>query len=86
MNAAADPGAVKVITQFYQTWVGKRDTAQASKFASQQSYACLRAPSAAEKSLTPSARIRSGLGLALERVPQGTNLSAMSSVQPVNDH
>ena len=85
-SIAGDPGAVKDITQFYQTWVGKRDSAQASKFASQQSYACLRAPSAAEKSLTPSARIRSGLGLALERVPQGTNLSAMmSSVQPVND-
>jgi hypothetical protein len=83
---AGDPGAVKDITQFYQTWVGKRDSAQASMSASQQSYACLRAPSAAEKSLTPSARIRSGLGLALERVPQGTNLSAMmSSVQPVND-
>jgi hypothetical protein len=85
-SIAGDPGAVKDITQFYQTWVEKRDSAQASKFASQQSYACLRAPSAAEKSLTPSARIRSGLGLALERVPQGTNLSAMmSSVQPVND-
>jgi hypothetical protein len=85
-SIAGDPEAVKDITRFYQTWVGKRDSAQASKFASQQSYACLRAPSAAEKSLTPSARIRSGLGLALERVPQGTNLSAMmSSVQPVND-
>ena len=85
-SIAGDPGAVKDITQFYQTWVAKRDSAQASKFASQQSYACLRAPSAAEKSLTPSARIRSGLELALERVPQETNLSAMmSSVQPVND-
>ena len=85
-SIAGDPGAVKDITQFYQTWVVKRDSAQASKFASQLSYACLRAPSAAEKSLTPSARIRSGLELALGRVPQGTNLSAlMSSVQPVND-
>jgi hypothetical protein len=85
-SIAGDPGAVKDITQFYQTWVGTRDSAQASKFASQLSYACLRAPSAAEKSLTPSARIRSGLELALARVPQGANLSAMmSSVQPVND-
>jgi hypothetical protein len=85
-SIAGDPGAVKDITQFYQTWVGKRDSAQASKFASQQSYACLRAPSAAEKSLTPSARIQSGLELALSRVPRGTNLSdLMSSVQPVND-
>jgi len=83
---AGDPGAVRDITQFYQAWVGKRDSAQASEFASQQSYACLRAPSAAEKSMTPSARIRSGLELALGRVPQGTNLSdMMSSVQPVND-
>ncbi len=85
-SIAGDPGAVKDITQFYQTWIGKRDSAQASKFASQLSYACLRAPSAAEKSLTPSARIRSGLELALARVPEGANLSAMmSSVQPVND-
>jgi hypothetical protein len=85
-SIAGDPGTVKDITQFYQIWVGKRDSAQASKFASQLSYACLRAPSAAEKSLTPSARIRSGLELALGRVPQGANLSAMmSSVQPVND-
>ena len=85
-SIAGDPEAVKDITQFYLTWIGKRDSAQASKFASQLSYACLRAPSAVEKSLTPSARIRSGLQLALARVPQGANLSAMmSSVQPVND-
>ena len=85
-SIAGDPGAVKDITQFYQTWIGKRDSAQASKFASQLSYACLRAPSAAEKSLTPAGRIRSGLELALTRVPQGSDLSAMmSSVQPVND-
>jgi hypothetical protein len=36
-SIAGDPGAVKDITQFYQTWVGKRDSARASKFASQQS-------------------------------------------------
>jgi hypothetical protein len=83
---AGDPGAVRAITQFYQAWVGKRDSAQASNFASQQSYACLRAPSASEKSLTPPARIRSGLELALRRIPQGTNLSdKMSSLQSVND-
>jgi hypothetical protein len=83
---AGDPGAVRDITQFYQAWVGTRDSAQASNFASQQSYGCIRAPSAAEKNLTLTARIRSGLDLALGRLPQGANLSdMMSSVQPVND-
>jgi len=83
---AGNPGAVRDITQFYQMWIGKRDSAAASNFASQRSYACLRAPSTAEKSLTPTARIRSGLQLALGRVQQAENLSGMmSSVQPVND-
>jgi len=82
---AGDSGAVRDITQFYQTWVEKRDSAKASEFASQRSYACLRAASAKEKSLTPSARIRSSLELALERVPQRADLSdMMSRVQPVN--
>ncbi len=85
-SIAGDPGAVKDVTQFYQTWVVKRDSAQASKFASQRSYACLRAPSAEEKNLAPPARVRSALDRVLGRMPQGPNLSnLMSSVQPVND-
>jgi hypothetical protein len=85
-SIAGDPGAVKDITQFYQTWVVKRGSAQASKFVSQRSYACLRAPSAEEKSLAPPARVRSALDRVLARIPQGANLlKLMSSVQPVND-
>ncbi len=83
---AGDPEAVKDVTQFYQTWVVKRDSVQASKFVSQRSYACLRAPSAKEKSLAPAARIQSALDRVLGRIPQEPNLSnLMSSVQPVNE-
>jgi len=83
---AGDPGTVKDITQFYQSWVVKRDSAQASKFVSPRSYLCLLAPSAAEKGLTPAARVRSALDRVLGRIPPGANLSdLMSSVQPVND-
>jgi hypothetical protein len=85
-SISGDPGAVKAITQFYQTWVVKRDSAQASKFASQRSYPCLPAPSAAGKNLAPATRISSALDRVLQRVETGENLSTlMSSVQPVND-
>ena len=85
-SISGDPDALKDITQFYQSWVVKRDSAQASKFASQRSYLCLLAPSAAEKALTPAARVRSALDRVLQRIPPGTNLSdLMSGVQPVND-
>ena len=40
-NIAGDPAAVKDITQFYQTWIVKRNVTQASNFASQRSYQCL---------------------------------------------
>ncbi len=85
-SIVGDPMAVKDITDFYQTWIMKRDSARASNFASQRSLACLQAPSATEKSLSPAARMRSALDRVLGRIPQGTNLSdLMSSVQPVND-
>ena len=85
-SISGDPGAVKAITQFYQTWVVKRDSAEASKFASQRSYPCLRAPSAGEKSLPRATQIRSALDRVLQRVGPAENLSTlMSSVQPVND-
>jgi hypothetical protein len=85
-SITGDPGAVRDITQFYQTWVAKRDSAQASKFVSQRSYACFRAPSTEEKNLAPAARVRPALDRVLGRIPQGANLSVlMSSVQPVND-
>ena len=85
-NIAGNPAAVKDITQFYLTWILRRDAAQASKFASQRSYQCLTAPSGGQKKLTPLTRIQSGLKRPLEKVPSGTNLAEMmSSVQPVND-
>ncbi len=84
-SIAGDPGAVKDITHFYQAWVAKRDSAQASKFVSPRSYACFRAPSAKERNLAPAARVRQALDGVLGKIPQGANLSdLMSSVQPVN--
>lgn len=81
-----DPDAVKDISQFYETWVVKRDSARASKFVSQRSYQCLGASFAGEKSSAPATRIKSALDQVLQRVATGNNLSnLMSSVQPVND-
>ena len=60
-SIAGDPAAVKDITEFYQTWIVKRNVAQASAFASPRSYQCLAAPSEDQKKLTPIARIQSGL-------------------------
>src|SRR5271166_2446295 len=85
-SIAGDPAAVKDITDFYQTWIVKRNVTQASAFASQRSYACLAAPSEDQKKLTPIARIQFGLQQPLARIPSGANLSEMmSGVQPIND-
>ncbi len=85
-SIAGDPAAVKDITEFYQTWIVKRNVVQASAFASPRSYQCLAAPSADQKKLTPVARIQSGLQQPLARIPSGANLSdMMSSLQPSND-
>ena len=85
-SIAGDPAAVKDITEFYQTWIVKRNVVQASTFASPRSYQCLAAPSADQKKLTPIARIQSGLQQPLARIPSGANLSdMMSSLQPNND-
>ncbi len=83
---AGDPNAVNDITGFYQSWIGKRDTAKAARYASERSYQCLAAPSEEEKKMKPADRIRGGLERPLEKIPQSPNLSAMmSSVQPVNE-
>jgi hypothetical protein len=83
---SGDPNVVKDITQFYETWVVKRDSAGASKFVSQRSYPCLGAPFAGEKSPATATRLRSALDRVLQRVATGNNLhNLMSSVQPVND-
>ena len=84
-SIAGDPAAVKEITEFYQTWIVKRNVTQASTFASPRSYACL-APSADQKKLTPLARIQFGLQQPLAKIPSGASLSdMMSGVQPSND-
>jgi hypothetical protein len=81
-----DSAAVNDITAFYQLWIGKRDSAQGARFASQRSYACMSAPTEDQKKLTPPARIQSGLERALKRIPSQPSLSdMMSSLQPVND-
>ena len=85
-SITGDPAAVKDITTFYQTWIVKRNAAQAATFASPRSYACLAAPSEDQKKLTPIARIQFGLQQPLARIPTGANLSdMMSSLQPQND-
>jgi hypothetical protein len=85
-NIAGDPAAAKDITQFYQTWIVRRNVTEASHFASQRSYQCLPAPSEEEKKLTPIARIQSGLEQPLARITLGANLSdMMSSMLPQND-
>ncbi len=81
-----DPAAVKDITAFYELWIGKRDNAQAARFASQRSYACISAPTDDQKKLAPSARIQSSLEKVLKKIPSQPNLAdMMSSLQPVDD-
>jgi hypothetical protein len=83
---SGDPQAVKNITSFYESWIGKRDPAQAVRYVSERSYQCLAAPSGADKALKPADRIQKALANPLARVPQGKNLSdMMSGVQPVNE-
>ena len=85
-DIAGDPASVKDITQFYQSWIVKRNVSQASRFASQRSYQCLAAPSADQKKLTPIARIQSALQQPLTRIPSRPNLTEMmSGMQPLND-
>jgi hypothetical protein len=83
---AADPTAVKDITQFYEAWILKRDTKQALQFVSHRTYKCLPPPSEDQKNLAALARIQSGLEEPLNEIPSGGNLGdMMSSVQPVDD-
>ncbi len=85
-TVAGDPASVKDITQFYQTWIVKRDIVSASRFASQRSYECLAAPSEDQKKLTPIARIQFALEQPLTRIPTKANLADMMlSMQPLND-
>jgi hypothetical protein len=84
-NIAGDPAAISNITQFYLTWILKRNPTEASRFVSQRSYRCLPTPSAEQRNLSPLTRIHSGLERPLAKIPAGTTLAVMmSSVQPVN--
>jgi len=83
---AGDPKAVKDITSFYESWIGKRNPAEAARYVSERSYQCLTAPAGAEKAMKPADRIEKALTNPLAKVPKGQNLSdMMSSVQPVNE-
>ncbi len=85
-NISGDPALVTDVTQFYQSWIMKRNVSEASRFASKRSYECLATPSADQKKLTPTARIQSALQQPLARIPTSANLTEMmSGVQPVND-
>lgn len=84
-NIAADPAAINNITQFYLTWLLKRNPKEALRFVSQRSYRCLPLPSAEQRNLSPLTRIESALRRPLEKVLAGRSLPMMmSSVQPVN--
>ena len=83
---SGDPQAVKDITSFYESWIGKRHPAEAASYVSERSYQCLAAPSGTDKAMKPADRIQKALANALAKVPQGQGLSGMmSSVQPVNE-
>ena len=85
-NISGDPALLKDVTQFYQSWIVKRNVSEASRFASQRSFQCLAAPSQDEKKLTPTARIQSALQQPLTRISSSANLiDMMSGMQPIND-
>ncbi|MGB7439395.1 MAG: hypothetical protein WBR26_04545 [Candidatus Acidiferrum sp.] len=81
---AGDPKAIKDITDFYDSWIVKRDLAGAMSYVSERSYGCL--SSLKTDGTKPSDRIRAALEEAIEDVPREPSLSAMmSSVPPVNE-
>jgi hypothetical protein len=76
-----DPDAVKDITGFYQSWIVKRDTAEAARYVSERSYACLETGPA-----KPGDRMHAALERPLVRLAAGSELAGlMSGVQPVNE-
>jgi hypothetical protein len=85
-DIAGDPALVKDVTEFYQSWIVKRNVSEASRFASQRSYPCLAAPSAEQKKLAPLARIQWALQQPLTRISAGASLKdMMSGMQPLDD-
>jgi hypothetical protein len=83
---AADPEAVRDVTSFYQSWIGKRDTVDAVRYTSKRLYQCLDAPSETEKAMKPAERIRKQLEMPLPRIPNEPSLSEMmSGVPSVNE-
>jgi len=56
------------------------------RFTSRRLYQCLESPSEGEKAMEPAERIRRGLEMPLQRIPNGPNLSdKMLAVQSVNE-
>ncbi len=85
-SVASDPALVKDVTQFYQSWIARRNVSEASRFASQRSYPCLAAAPEDQKKLAAIARIQSALQQPLTKIPSSANLTGMmSGMQPVND-
>lgn len=83
---AGDPEAVREITSFYQSWIGKRNAFDAVRYTSERLYQCLAAPSEAEKATEPAERVRKGLEMPLPKIPVGPNLfDMMSATQSVNE-
>ena len=56
-----DPEAVREITSFYQSWIGKRDGVEAARYASERLHACLEVSAEGEKAMMPAERIRKAL-------------------------
>jgi hypothetical protein len=85
-QVAGDPEAVKEISSFYQSWIGKRNAVDAVRYTSERLYQRLDAPSEAGKAMHPAERIRKELEMPLARIPDGPNLSdMMSGTQSVNE-
>ena len=81
---AGDSNAVKSITDFYQLWVVKRDTAAAVQYASALSFQCMATPSAANKKLKPTDRLQMGLEKPLGKVPQSMFMQSHPTAEEFN--
>lgn len=84
----ADPAAVKDITNYYETWLARRNVAKALPYVSERAYACLGPLSPEEKKAglsKPSDRLRASMQRVLEYAAASDRLTDTSAgVQPVN--
>ena len=86
-NSAADPNAVRDITEFYRSWLASRDLKKAMQYISERSYACLGPSEGGQKvSAKPADRVREGLQRANDAIDPSRKLTdLMSAVEPVNE-